>query len=164
MTITVPTDLWNSYYEACDFFLDDSHIGSTCTLVYPSRKISCNNCVTNTIGATSTNSYRHGGPAPFSFGSCSLCGGSGYKEEEVTGTIRLRMYWRQRDWIKVSEISFPDADVQVIGYLTDLPNLKKANEVRLNNQYGDWRFQLSGETFPHGFGKNRYFVAFLKRI
>lgn len=133
-------------------------------LIFPPKKVACGHCTTTNVGGLSTNVYVHGGPAPFNSNYCVSCGGNGTREEQVTGTIRLRMYWRQRDWIKVSEISFPDADVQVIGYLTDLPNLKKANEVRLNNQYGDWRFQLSGENFPHGFGKNRYFVAFLKRI
>lgn len=166
MTISISNDFWNKYYEACDFFLDDSHIGESCTLVYPSRKIACNNCVTSNIGGTSTNAYRHGGPAPFNFGSCPLCGGNGYHEEEITGTITLRIYWQPRDWIKVSSISFPNADVQVIGYKSDLPNLRKANEViLLNDQTNtDWRMALAGEPFLHGFGKNRYFVAFLKRV
>jgi hypothetical protein len=135
MAITVPSGFWDKYYEACDFFLDDVHIGNVCTLVYPPRRTSCDNCVTNTIGSTSANSYRHGGPAPFNFGNCPLCGGNGYHEEEITGSITLRVYWEQKNWIKVSGISFPDAEVQVIGYLADLPNLLKAN---------------------------RYFIAFLK--
>lgn len=165
MTITIPSSFWDKYYEAGDFFLDDNHIGKTCTLVYPSRKISCDNCVANNIGSTSTNSYRHGGPAPFNFGPCPLCGGNGYHEEEVTGTITLRIYWNSRDWIKVSDISFPDADVQIIGYLSDLPNLRKADAVLLlNPKYGSWRTTLAGEPFPWGFGKNRYFMGFLKRI
>jgi hypothetical protein len=166
MTITIPDGFWDKYREACDFFIDDNHIGKSCTLVYPARRIICDNCIVNTIGGTSTNSYKHGGLAPFNFGNCPLCGGNGYHEEEITDSIRLRIYWRQKDWIKVSNISIPDADVQVIGYLSDLPNLRKANEVILVNEttHGEWRVILSGEPFLHGFGKDRYFVAFLKRI
>ncbi len=66
----------------------------------------------------------------------------------------------------MSNISFPNADVQVIGYRSDLPNLRKANEILLLNDQTntDWRMALAGEPFLHGFGKNRYFVAFLKRV
>ena len=164
MTITIPSAFFNKYIEACDFFIDNDNIGKQCTLVYPSRKIACDNCVTNNIGGSSTNSYRHGGPAPFNFGRCPLCGGNGYHEEEITDTIRLRIYWEHRDWIKVSSVSFPDADVQIIGYLSDLPKLRRANEIiLLNPKYGSWRTVLAGEPFPHGFGKNRYFMGFLKR-
>jgi hypothetical protein len=165
MTISIPDAFWDKYYEACDFFLDNDHIGKSCTLVYPPKKTECSNCTFNNLGGTSTNVYRHGGPAPFNFGRCPMCGGNGYKETEVTAQINLRVYWRNRDWIKVANINVPDAEVQIIGYLADLQKVRQAIEIRLVDErtQGDWRMNLAGEPFPHGFGKNKYFIAHLKR-
>ena len=165
MTISVPDTLWEKYYEACDFFIDNNYIGKACTLVYPPIKTSCAHCSTTHVGGTSTNVYVHGGPAPFSYSDCPMCGGNGYREEESTDTIRLRIYWERRNWIKVSEIHVPDAEVQIIGYMSDLKKLRQADSIRLINdvQQATWNMMLACEPFPWGFGKNRYFVAFLKR-
>jgi hypothetical protein len=165
MTLTIPSGIWAKYYEAADLFIDNNNIGKACTLIYPPIRIDCSNCVINHFGGISTNVYRHGGPAPFN-GKCPLCGGSGRREEETTGSIRLRIYHSRRDWIKVNNLNIPDATVQVIGYATDLPNLLRANEVRLISEQNvlDQRYQLAGAPFLHGFGHNRYFIAHLKRV
>ena len=161
--VTLPDSIWATYREFADFFIDE--FGSSCTLIYPPKRETCNNCTINPFGGGSTNVYRHGGPAPFQ-GRCPICGGNGFRESENTDTITLRLYWRAKDWIKVANnINVPDADVQVIGYLSDLYKLKMSTEIRLiNNDHGRWNTVLAGEPFPHGFKKDRYFVAFLKRI
>lgn len=166
MALTIPDNLFDYYNEACDALLNSSKIAKSCTLIYPPRRIECDNCVLNTIGGVSTNAYRHGGPAPFNFGKCPLCGGNGYHEEEITENINLRIYWEQRDWIKVSEIAFPSAEVQVIGFASDLQKLRRANEILVNREstHGVWRMVLAGQPFMHGFGKDRYFIAFLKSV
>lgn len=162
---TIPSGFFDRYYEMCDLFINDNHIGKQCTLYFPPVKSECNNCVVNHFGGISTNVYRNGGPAPFQ-GSCPVCGGNGYREEEVSASIRLRIYHEKKDWIKVSNILIPDAEVMVIGYATDLPNVRRANEIRLiSEQAGvDQRYQLAAEPFLHGFGHNRYFMAFLRRV
>ena len=166
MTISIPSEMWERYYEAADFFIDDDHIGRLCTIIYPPTKESCVNCTFNNIGGTSTNVYLHGGPAPFNFGKCPMCGGNGYRESENTDTIRLRIYWRRKDWMKIADnLVYPDADAQIIGYMADVKKLKRAIAIKLvsESQHGEWKMVLAGDIFPHGFGRNRYFMAFLKR-
>lgn len=165
MSFIIPSSVWTKYYEMADVFISDNQIGKNCTLYYQPIWNECTNCTVNHFGGTSTNSYRHGGAAPFN-GKCPLCGGSGRREEETTGSIRLRIYHSRRDWIKVNNINIPDATVQIIGYAIDLPNLLRANEVRLISEQNvlDQRYQLAGAPFLHGFGHNRYFIAHLKRV
>lgn len=164
MTLTVPSALFDKYYEAANWMLTDDHIGRVCTLIYPPKRTSCTNCV-RPAGSTVNSVYRHGGPAPFNFGACPLCGGNGYSEVETTATIRMRVYWNRRDWSTViSSIIFPDAEAMGIGYMTDLPNLLKAVEIKLVSQQAQTtkRYSLAGQPQPHGFGRNTYFIAFFK--
>jgi hypothetical protein len=164
MTITIPDGFWDKYTEACDFFIDNDHIGRACTLVYPPKREDCINCV-KPVGSISTNIYRHGGPMPFNFGGCPLCGGNGYKEVEVTDSIRLRIYWSRADWIRIaSSVVAEDAEVMIIGYMSDLPNLRKAAHIILakDNSEAEYRATVTGKPVPWGFGRNRYFVAYLK--
>lgn len=167
MTITVPDGLFDKYQEACDFFIDNDNIGRLCTIIYPAKRTECENCIVKPVGASSTSVYRHGGPQPFSFGNCPLCGGSGYKEVENTDTIRLRIYWTRKEWLKVANsIGIDDADVMVIGYMSDLPKLQRAIEIKLakDQNEAEYRCTLAGKPTPWGFGKDRYFAALLKGI
>lgn len=166
MTFTIPSGTFDLYYEVCNELINNNFIGNSCTINYPPRRVSCDNCVTNHFGGHSSNVYKPGGPAPFNFGNCPLCGGNGYHEEVDTDTVRLRIYWQRKDWIKIASVVLPDADVQIIGFLTDLPKVRRAAEIILFDKVSNeqWKFALSGEPFPHGFGKNRYFVAFMSRV
>lgn len=164
MTINIPDAFWDKYHEACEFFLDDNHIGRACTIVYPPKREACINCV-KPVGTTSTNVFRHGGPMPFTFGDCPMCGGNSYRETEVTDSVRLRVYWNRADWLKVAgSIVVDDADLMIIGYMTDLPKVRKAANILLadDNNEADYRASLVGKPKPWGFGRNRYFSAFLK--
>lgn len=165
--ITIPNTLFEKYKEFCDFLLTDDNFSKTCTLIYPPIKTECNNCTINMVGSSSVNVYRHGGPAPFSFGKCPLCGGNGYAETESTGSIRLRIYWSRKDWIKVvGSIVLNDADVMVIGHLSDVKKFKQAIEIKLitDQQNAEYRTKLIGQPAPWGFGQNKYFVAYLKGV
>lgn len=164
MTFSIPNELFDKYREVCDYLIDHNNFGKACTIYYPPLKEECSNCETGLDGSTSTNVYRRGGPAPFGFGSCPLCGGNGYRETESTDSIRLRLYWSKKDWSKFG-VKIPDADVMCIGYLSDLPKFKRANSISLisEQKHEDFRFVTACEPFPHGFGHNRYFICFLKR-
>ncbi len=167
MTFTIPSGVFDLYYDAVDFFINDNHIGKACTLIMPPKKTTCDNCVTNSFGGQSSNVYKHGGPAPFNFGNCPLCGGNGFKETEVKVPIRLRIYWSKKDWIRiVGNINVTDAEVMVIGFASDLTRFRQASEMLLVNEqtHLDLRFATISSPFPWGFGKNRYFVSYLKRV
>lgn len=164
MTISIPSAFWDRYYEACDFFLDDDHIGRASTVVYPPKRTACVNCI-QPVGSNTNNVYRHGGPMPFDFGSCPMCGGGGYKEEENTESIRLRIYWSRADWIRIAgSIVSDDAEVMIIGYMADVVKVRQAAHIILakNNNEADYRASLVGQPNPWGFGRDRYFVAFMK--
>ena len=173
MTITIPNGLFEKYVEAVDFFLTNDNLSNLCTLVYPPKRTSCINCSVKMVGSSSLNTYKHGGPAPFTFGSCPLCGGNGYSETEYTEDIRLRVYWNRKDWLKVTNwtanigtLGFEDANIAIIGFMSNLPKVKQAIELRLvkNNLESAYRATLAGKPSPWGFGKNRYFVALLKGL
>jgi len=166
MAITIPDGLFDIYNEAVAEML--RVFGVQCTLVYPPEKQACNNCVSSGIGGISNNVYRHGGPARFSIGNCPLCGGSGWKEIENTGTVRLRVYWTEKDWKKISypSLQIPDGAIMTLGNLHDLPKLTACNDLLVNtaqNGYMNWRYSLAGEPFTHGFGKDKWCAAFWKR-
>lgn len=171
MAINVPSTLWDKYYEACDWFLTDNHISRVCKVVYPPKKIECSNCIVGLQGTSISNTYKHGGPAPFSFGTCPMCGGNGYTEQEYTDTLRLRIYWTKKDMARIAAYNsiggagIPDGVVLVIGFMTDLTKIKQAAEILLisENTHEEFRFSLESEPYPHGFGKERYFAAYLKR-
>ena len=164
MTINIPSGLWDKYHEACEFFLDDDHIGRVCTVVYPPKRVECINC-TKPVGTNSTSVYRHGGPMPFNFGSCPLCGGNGYKEIETTDSIRLRIYWSRTDWIRIAtNLVGEDADAMIIGYMSDLSKVRKASNLLLakDNNEASYRCSVVGKPTPWGFGRNKYFQAFIQ--
>jgi len=165
MTISLPQGIIDKYNEACDFFINNDFIGRDCTIIYPPKKTPCVNCIVKPVGSSSTNVYRNGGPAPFNFGSCPLCGGNGYKEVEVTDTIRLRIYWNRAEWIKIAgSVNIEDAESMIIGFMSDLPKLNRAIEILLpaSQSGAQCRSRLIGKPTPHGFGRNRYFIAYMK--
>jgi hypothetical protein len=104
---------------------------------------------------------------PFDFGNCPLCGGDGYKETEVTDSIRLRIYWNRADWIRIAgSIVADDADIMVIGYMADVRKVNQAAHLILvsDNTDASHRAALAGKPVPWGFGRDRYFVAYLKGV
>lgn len=162
MSISIPQQVFDTYNRYIDYMLENDNFSRICKLYYPPIKESCNSCVA--LGGISSNVYQDGNPAPFNFNSCELCGGKGFREKEVTSEIRLRIFWRPRDWIKVGNIAMPDARCQVIGNISDLKALMTckfviiaSEEKGLNKDY-----KLAGKPFLHGFGKTRYFVAYLE--
>lgn len=166
MAINIPNSVFNVYYDVCDWLLSNEHTSYTCTLIYPPLKEPCS-CGQTPINEGSTNVYSHGGPAPFNFSLCPLCGGNGYKETVNTQSIRLRIYWAQRNWIKIAgAVGIEDATAQIIGNLSDLQSILKADQIEVVDNQSQTRFKmtLAGEPFLHGFGKNKYFVAYLKRL
>lgn len=163
----IPDELFDDYYEICNEFLNNDYIGKSCTVVYPAQKDVCPNCTVVKLASGSTNVYKSGGPYPFTVGLCPYCAGKGYSETETSEEIRLRVYWNKRDWKKISNnIQIPDAEVMTIGFIADMPKCQQASYVLMINEQSNrvaYRFTLAGEPFPHGFGKDHYFIAYWKR-
>jgi hypothetical protein len=159
----IPEGVFESYQKAADEFILNSNIGVDCKLIYPPKRVACDNC--EGFRGNAAPAFRNGGVGT-GF-SCHQCQNSGFKEVEQTENIRLRAYWNQKDWKKVGpQIQVPDAEVMIIGFLSQLNLLLKASKIKLathlEGEY-NWDFALASEPFPHGFGKKRYFIGYLKR-
>ena len=123
----IPNGIFEIYENAVDELLTNSYTSGEHTIYYPAIKVSCDNCTVGAFGGTHKNRYKSGGVAPFSFGSCPLCGGNGFKEEESTDTLRTRVYWQKKDWIKQGNINIENSDVMIIGSSSDLPKILRMN-------------------------------------
>ena len=167
MTFSIPSGIIEVYKEVADEMINNDLIGATCTLVYPPKQEACINCTVNTFGGSSSNVFRHGGPSPFNWGKCPMCGGSGFKETEVTANIRLRVYWNQKSWKNINvPIQVADGDVMTIGFIADMPKVLQAQEIILIDKmsgFKKYKYMLAGEPFPHGFQKDKYFMAIWRR-
>lgn len=167
MTFSIPSEIFALYKEACDELINNTNIGKQCTLYYHPTVTECPNCVFDSFSNKSAGVYKAGGPLPFTIGLCPWCNGEGLKETEVTENINLRLYWTRKDWIKTGvPVNIPDADLMTIGFIADMPKCQQALYIRIiseQSNYGFWDFNLSSEPYPHGFGKQYYFIAFWKR-
>ncbi len=107
-------------------------LGVNCVLVYPELRQQCVNCLTRTMGVgSSANVYRLGGPIPFQQGRpCPLCNGKGFKLVENTETVKMRVYYNPKEWVKIAmQIKVPDKMIQTILFLSDMPKVMKAKHL-----------------------------------
>lgn len=162
----VPDEIFQKYRDVVDEFTNTT-FGINCRLEYPPKEIACINCIYDVQNKKSTNKYKTGGPIPFSFGICPHCNGRGFKPEIQTDIIKLRVYWDKKSWLKVGiPLNIPDGMVQAIGFMSDLPKIKKSQKAVLNSDqegHNSWAYKLSGEPIPHGFGRDRYVITYWER-
>jgi hypothetical protein len=167
MTFSIPEEIFEAYQEVCDEFINNDNIGKACTLRYQPNITECPNCNFDSFTGKSANTYKAGGPLSFSNSLCPWCNGEGTKEVEVTESIRLRLYWSRKDWLKLGlNLTLSDGDLMTIGFIADMPKCLQATSIRVitsQAHYGFWDFVLAADPFPHGFGKDKYFIAFWKR-
>lgn len=152
----IPDELFDIYETYADEFLNNSNIGVDAKLVY----------ITGRTTDNSTSFAGNTGPS-FNNGGLDFSNTPSHQSQNTNNinttqekTIRLRVYWNKKDWKVAAGIQIPDAEAMVIGFLSDLPDMRKSSFIVLPN---DLEFVLAGEPFPHGFGKRRYFMGFLKR-
>lgn len=157
--MNINDSIFDYYRDAADWLIDNNNIGQTFTIYYPPIKVPCTNDH-GLVGMSQNNTGEFGGPATT---TCEYCNGDNVIDQVTSTTLKMRIYWERKAWIKVGNINFPDADAMIIGYLTDLPKLESAAEIVLQNNANRWGFVLACKPFPHGFGKNRYFIGYVKQ-
>ena len=163
MALQIPASAFDKLNEAILLF------NRTCTLAYPAKKEQCPNCYQNTMGGRSVNHYRSGGPLPFQKGAaCPYCNGRGFREEEVTESIELRVYYNRRDFIDVGfNVDVPSNIIQTVGYMDDYAKIMKANELIVDvGKHNKARYKRLSEPFNQGFRQNptQYVVVFWERV
>jgi len=154
--MNIPDSVFDKYFDGVDWMIDNPHIGQTCTVIYPSVPQSYSGPISKPVGMGGSH-VSNNGQVQDNIGSTPT------RDTDTTSTIQLRIYWTKKDWLKITNVNIPDADIMVIGYLSDLSKLKQAKEIRFSKNDNDWSFTLAGEPFPWGFKKDRYFVGYMKR-
>jgi hypothetical protein len=173
-------NLIGNYNSCIDALIDN--LGVISTIVFPSLRSDCPNCELNPLSKVSANIYRAGGPNPFTNGmQCPYCEGRGWTESDSTTTFRAMVvydpkgYWltslrgRQTGANIMENMQWrvPDGIIQVVGYLTDLPNIERGNYYLINSaQQGLERnkYKRYGDATIEGLGQNKYFFQFMERM
>lgn len=163
----IPSGIFDEHEWVCDEFID-GEIGRECQINYPPKPTQCDNCKLDPSTGRSSNIYNGTGPISFTnHSTCPRCGGIGRLQLPMTDTVRLRVYWDPRSWIKVGiSLAAPDSSCMTIGYMSDLPKLEKMTSILINVDVSPVRryeMQRVGVAVPHGF-QRRYFIQYLEKI
>ncbi len=160
----IPSEIFTKYNEIADSLIRE--LGVNCTLVYTPRQEECENCILDVLGNKSSGVYKAGGPYPFS-DICPYCNGVGYKEVVVSETIKLRINYNRKTFLKLApNVVVPDGAVQVIGFIADMPKLTQCNHIIVNSDLADYKsqaFVLLHEPMTHGLQQKNYFLVTLSR-
>jgi hypothetical protein len=164
---SIPSEVYDIHEWVTDELID-GETASNCILIFPEKREECDNCIFDPNINASSSIHKQGGPIPFAnYGICPRCQGNGFLSTPSTETIRLRIYWNESNWDKFGfSVANPSASCMVIGYMSDLPSLERANTILLNDEISGIRNFLcsrEGESQPWGFRRNRYFRQMLTR-
>ncbi len=158
--VDIPQEVFDLYNETVVDFID-SNFGVDCTIIYKPNRIQCINCEYNPLTKSSSGVYKSGGPISFNGTICPYCDGAGYKLDSSTDTIKLRVYYNKKDFLRVGlPFAIKDGMIQTIGHITDMPKLLRSQEMIANSSvegYSIYRYVLSGNITPWGLGPDKKF-------
>ncbi len=124
------------------------------------KEVIVNNPDDNIPDKNSINNHRRGG-GTHNRGTKTI------KETEVLTDIKLKVYWDEKQWTGITKgIVVPNASIQTIGFMTDLPKILSAKQLLVHKgikDYKEMRFERVGEHTPLGLKQDRYFACFWKR-
>lgn len=144
-------------------------LGRNCLLYYPPIQESCNNCIYDPIGNKSSNKWLQGGPQPFDFGLCPVCGGAGTRAISQTETIKMQFNFNAAQWKKmpIPQIQIVDGLVLSKGLIEDFPKI--CNSIYMDaaldlNGLVTLRYELYGKPIDvYSITQGNFFVTFWKR-
>lgn len=154
-------------YESVTSDMIDYNFGVNCKLFFGTNKTICPNCIFNDLVGNSTNEYKTGGPIPFTTGICPYCMGIGFRDEQATSTIKLRVYFDKKQWARMDiPVNVVDGAIQTIGHLSDMVDCKRANKILVHSdleQYNEYNFVLASDPVPFGLTKKE-FLCYWNRL
>lgn len=150
--VNIPDDVFTQYKDFADTMI--TKFGVNCDLVFLEQVQSGTNVPNvhqiNSMNNHSNNSYNTS------------------KKVEKTKTVKMRVYWKSdKNFSQIANVNIPEAQAFTIGYQSDLPDIIRCNSIILSKDfegYNKLRFEQVGEARPWGVLKDRYFIAFWKRI
>lgn len=159
MPIEIPESVFQKYYDVIDSTITNI-FGIDCTLVFVEQVEEIANTFNNIPHNKSINAHRkHTGDYKREDKT--------FKEVETPETIRLKVYWDSKAWVKAGGgIVVPDNAIQTIFFATDLDRVMRAKYLLVHQTIEDqreYRFTKFGEPFPMGLRQNRYFGCFWER-
>lgn len=159
MPINIPESVFTKYYDIIDSTITDI-FGIDCTLVFVETVEEVSNTFDNIPANKSINAHRQQ-TGDFKRENKT------YKEVATEETIRLKVYWNSKDWVKVgSSTVVPDNSIQTIFFASDLDKVMRAKYLLVHQNIEtlrEYRFTMLGEPFPMGLRQNRYFGCFWQR-
>lgn len=159
--ISLPNAVKNQIIVAMTNVIDT--IGKDCRIYYPSKLIVCTNC-------TSTGIWKTGGPMPFTFGVCPLCGGQNkVKTQETYDNIKMTLDWRIEKYLylfKNLNIRDPKNTVLSRGYIYNMMQVAQSDYMKIIgvDAYKHFNFKLIAEPVdPHNLAPGQFFLALWER-
>lgn len=159
MPINIPESVFTKYYDIIDSTINDI-FGIDCELVYIEKVEEISDSFDNIVPNKSINAHRNKS-SNFKRGSKT------FKEVEKKDTIRLKVYWDSKSWVKAGgDIVVPDNSIQTIFFASDLDKVMRAKYLLVHKnieELREFKFTKFGEPFPMGLRQNRYFGCFWQR-
>jgi hypothetical protein len=160
MPIIIPESVFDKYYDIIDSTITDI-FGVDCELGFVEKVEVVSNDFDNIPDNKSINAHRK------KTGDYKREDKT-YQEVETKETIRVKVYWSNKDWVKAGSQSLvvPDNSIQTIFFATDMDKIMRAKYLYVHNTIADireYRFVMFGEPFPMGLRQNRYFGCFWQR-
>lgn len=159
------------YDNIMDQWLSSTEVGHQVTVFYAPTYETCDTCQFAGWG----NSTINGGPKSPISGSCPACGGTCQKEIQVTDTLRARLYSSDPSGFSPSllkklgiSMTYPDYQMLMIASTVDIDKVKNSVKAQfysdLESTVGEKFYELASDIRPHGFGKDKFFFCFWKKI
>lgn len=159
MPINIPESVFTKYYDIIDSTINDI-FGIDCQLVFTEKVEEISNTFDNIPYNKSVNAHR-------TRSENYKRGEKTFKEIEKKETIRLKVYWDSKTWIKTGgDIVVPDNSIQTIFFASDLDKVMRAKYLLVHDNIEalrHFKFTKFGEPFPMGLRQNRYFGCFWQR-
>jgi hypothetical protein len=164
MSFQIPQSVFDKYNEVVDYMINEA-FGVICQLVSIEKvETIVSNPETNNIPQrNSINAHRKRSNGGYDRGIVTVT------EKEVLTEVKLRCYFDKKSWngIKDSNIVVPDADLETIGFMSDMPELMRAKEMIVHKgikDYKEQRYVRVGDPMPWAFKKNRYVICYWKLV
>lgn len=160
--VRIPESMKAKYKQLANDLID-YNVGITCTLYYPPKRVECSECSTGQVGGGSAGKFDHGGPNFYPNSKCNNCDNLGYKEVPQTDTIKLRVYFSPKDFVKIGNHQLNDETIQVIGKMSDISKFEKAQEVKITTGALTCKAVKRGSTQSHGLN-DQWFISYMDRV
>jgi hypothetical protein len=158
MAFSIPQKIFDKYNEIIDATIND--LGVDCQLIYVEKVEELDNPDDNRPENRSINPHRR---KKDQYNRDNKT----YKEVEKTETIKMKVYWDRKAWLKVGGVLVvPDNSIQTVFFGSDLGKVMRAKQLIAHTEIDDdieMKFKKFGEPFPIGFHKERYWVCFWER-